>query len=49
MMSAQILCNGVEYSHAKSIINFSLVTSSLAFVKWNGSFDHWCCRRLVSP
>lgn len=31
-MGAQILCNGIEYSHAKSIINFSLVTSSLASI-----------------
>lgn len=32
MMGAQILCNGIEYSHAKTIINFSLVTSSLASI-----------------
>lgn len=36
MRGAQIVCNGAECSSTKSIINFSLITSFLAYIKWNG-------------
>lgn len=43
LRAAQALCNGTKYSSAKSIINFSLITSSLASTKENDSFDSWGC------
>lgn len=45
MRGAQSLLNGAEKSRAKSRINCSLITSFLAYMKWNGSFYPWGCHQ----